>query len=317
MGLLKRIFWLMLLCPVIGYAQKIDHTASFRGLNDDSYFRFSYDNDFFSANDYYYTQGYSFELAHSKLKKNPLNKLLVGLKDSSITHGVAFEHFGFTPTSIRNNEILLNDRPFAACIMLKSYKISTDRKRKLRLSSLLSTGVIGPAAFGGEMQETIHRWIGGVEPKGWNNQIRNGIILNYELNLEKAAYISKYLNINYNGNLRFGTLNTKAQSGLTVVAGKYYNAFDLQPKKKYQFYLFSQPLVNFTAHDASLQGDFFTKSPYTINSSAITRINFQNNFGAIVQLNKVYLEYYKTFISKEFETGKSHRWGGLKVGFLI
>ena len=317
MGLFRRIFFLTILYPVIGYAQKIDHTASLRDLNSESSFRFSYDNDFFSANDYYYTQGYSFEFAHPKLIKNPLNKVLLGLKDSSITHGIAFEHFGFTPTSIRHDEILVNDRPFAACIMLKSYKVSIDKKRRLGLSSLLSTGLIGPAAFGGEMQETIHRWIGGVKPKGWQHQIRNGIILNYELNLEKAAYSSKYLNVNYNGNLRFGTLNTIAQSGLTVVAGKYYNTFDSQTTKKYQFYLFSQPLVNFIAHDATLQGDFFTKSPYTINSSALTRINFQNNFGAIVQLNKVYLEYYQTLIGKEFETGKSHRWGGLKIGFLI
>ncbi len=306
-----------MLMPVAGYTQKIDHTASFRNLNDESYFRFSYDNDFFSANDYYYTQGYSFELANSKLKKNPLNKILLGLKDSTITHGIAFEHFGFTPTRIRHDEILLNDRPFAACLMLKSYKISTDRTRKLRLSSLLSTGIIGPGAFGGEMQETIHKWIGGVEPKGWQHQIRNGIILNYDMNLEKAAFISKYLNINYNGNLRFGTLNTKAQSGFTVVVGRYHNTFDQESKKKYQFYIFSQPLVNFIAHDATLQGDFFTESPYTINSSAIKRVNFQNNFGAIVQLNKVYLEYYQTVIGKEFKTGKSHRWGGLKIGFVI
>ena len=312
-----KILVAIALMPALSYAQKIDQTASFRSLTKESYFRFSYDNDYFSATDYYYTQGYSFELAHPGLKRNPLNKLLPGLKDSSDTYAIAFEHFGFSPTSIRHEEILRGDRPFAACLILKSYKVSTDRKRRLRLSSLLSTGVMGPAAIGGEMQETIHRWIGGVEPKGWQNQIRNGVIINYDLNLEKAAFTSKYLNINYNGNLRVGTLNTKLQSGATVVVGRYANTFDLKLKKKYKFYVFSQPLVNLIAHDATLQGDFFTKSPYTIKSSAVKRVNLQHNFGAIVQLNKVYLEYYKTFIGKEFETGKSHRWGGLKIGFVI
>ena len=38
-------------------AQRIDNTVSFLNVNSDKYFRFHYENDYFTATDRYYTQG--------------------------------------------------------------------------------------------------------------------------------------------------------------------------------------------------------------------------------------------------------------------
>ena len=53
------------------FAQKIDNFSSYHKINDSSYFRFHYDNDYFTSSDENYTQGYSFEIVLQDFKKNP------------------------------------------------------------------------------------------------------------------------------------------------------------------------------------------------------------------------------------------------------
>ena len=169
-------------------AQKIDHLVSFRDLNSASYFRINYDNDFFSATDKDYTQGYNFELVAPVLKKNPLNVLLLAPKESVSKYGLSIEHIGFTPEQYQRREIKFGDRPFAAAIMLKSFLVATDTVKKLRTTSSLSLGLIGPGAFGREMQAGIHRLIDDKEPLGWRHQIKNDVVLNYRLGYEKRLW---------------------------------------------------------------------------------------------------------------------------------
>jgi hypothetical protein len=310
----KLLIIIFILVSTLAYPQKINNTAVFREIENESYFRLNYDNDFFSANDYYYTQGYNLELVAPKLKYNPLNRVLLHLTDSLRSHSLSFEHFGFTATSIQSDEILVDDRPFSAVMLIKSSMVSTARARKMRLASTISVGIIGPSTRGGEMQETIHRWIGGVIPKGWQHQIQNDFVINYEVDISKQAFTSKFLHLDYNSALRIGTLNTRVQSGLTFVLGRYYNTLTAGNRKT-QLYLFSQPLMNVVIHDATLQGTFFNESPHTIKASHINRFQLQNNFGAILKTKRMFLEYYQTLLSKEFQKGRTHRWGGFKIGF--
>lgn len=318
----KYLFLLGCLAPVLSFAQKIDNTVSFRDINSEKYFRLHYDNDFFSGTDYYYTQGYNFELVHPALKKNPLTITLIQLKDGWKKYGISFEHFGFTPTSIRSDEIIYNDRPFASAIMLKTFSISIDPINKTRLSSVLSTGVIGQAAFGGKMQATIHRWIDGVKPAGWQHQVRNDVVINYELGHEKQLYAySNFFSFNTYTQIRVGTLMNRAQAGFTITLGKNHSPFTNHENKtgnNFKIYIYNQPLLSFVGYDATLQGGMLNRqSPYTLSADEITRVNFQNNFGAVLQLKRLYLEYYQSILTKEFNTGMYHRWGGIRLGLRI
>lgn len=204
--------------------------------------------------------------------------------------------------------------------MLKSFRISVDTLRKARLAAVLSTGMIGPAAFAGRMQSTIHNWTGDQDPKGWQNQIRNDVIINYELTYEKQLYrFSDIAEVNASGQVRIGTLSDKLQAGLTIRLGKFQSAFDLKEKpflRNFQVYIYNQPLASVIGYDASLNGGVFARnSPYKLSASQISRVTFQDNFGVVVHCWRVYLEYYQSFLTKEFQTGRSHRWGGLKIGY--
>jgi len=81
-------------------SQKIENMTSFRNMRSTSYFRFNYDNDYFAESDKNYTQGYSFEWASPKLKRNPISKLLYKSQNEGSVNGIAIEHIGFTPKNI-------------------------------------------------------------------------------------------------------------------------------------------------------------------------------------------------------------------------
>ncbi|WP_159472732.1 lipid A deacylase LpxR family protein [Dyadobacter sp. 3J3] len=318
----KLLLISIFLIPLVSYGQRIDNLASFRNVTGEKYFRIHYDNDFYGKTDYYYTQGYNLEFVNPGLKKNPLSHTLLRLKNSRTKYGISFEHYGFTPTSIKSNEILRNDRPFAGVIMLKSFAVSVDTLHKSRLSSTLSTGMLGPAAFAGKMQKKIHSWTGDQEPMGWQYQIRNEVVVNYELSYEKEIFnVPNIVSLNTNSGIRLGTLSDKIQGGATLTIGRFDSPFQSREKRiknNYQLYFYTQPLVSLVGYDATMQGGIINRSsPYTLTSGQINRFTFQNSYGVILSLRNLYVEYYRTYLSKEFETGRTHKWGGLKIGFAF
>ncbi len=292
--------------------------ASFRDLKTERYFRFNYDNDFFASRDQDYTQGYNFELVSPAMRHNPINKLLLKIKNSESQYGVSIEHIGFTPFTIGSPTIQYGDRPFAAAIMLKSFAVATDTIHKSRWVSSLNIGLIGPGAFGKEMQVAIHEATGNTIPQGWQNQIRNDVVLNYEVSYEKQ--LLRYTNLfslQTNTTLRLGTLFTNATVGLNSTFGLINAPFvSLKTKKRFALYGYAQPMVTIIGYDATLQGGLFNRSsPYTISDNQIKRLTGQVNYGMVLQTRTLYLEYSRVLITREFESGTSSKWGGIKVGF--
>ena len=152
MKTLKPLLLLLLFLPTFIIGQKIDNMTSFRDVKSTNYFRFHYENDYFTSTDKDYTQGYNFELTSPRLAKNPINHLFISPKKSEFKYGLSLEHIGFTANNIASDQIQYGERPFAAAIMLKSFSIATDTIQKSRLVSSLNLGIIGPGAFGGDMQ---------------------------------------------------------------------------------------------------------------------------------------------------------------------
>lgn len=62
--------------------------------------------------------------------------------------------------------------------------MATDTIQASRISSSFTIGVIGPAAFG-DFQRKLYKVIDSGYPNGWYHQIKNDIVLNYEINYEK------------------------------------------------------------------------------------------------------------------------------------
>ncbi len=310
-----------LLLPIVAIGQKIDNTVSFRDIESNRYFRINYENDVFANKaDENYTQGYNLELVLPFFQKNPINHLFFKLENADYKYGISWEHIGFTPNDYGNREIQFGDRPFASALYLKSFAIATDTSRNFRVSQSLSLGMIGKVAFGDEMQTGIHKIIESEIPRGWRNQIRNDVMLNYRLDFEKQLLrLGNIFNLQLNSSAQIGTLFTQASIGTNAMFGIVNSPLSSSPKKsKIQIYLYAQPCVSAIAFDVTLQGGVFNKSsPYTIDSENVERFASQLNYGLILKTKKLYFEYSRSAISKEFESGNSAKWGGLRFGFVI
>ena len=302
-------------------AQLIDNSSTFRNINSSSYFRFHYDNDFFTKTDQYYTQGITLDYVSPGVKHFFLSKLLWKPYSSSPQYGVTVNLFGYTPTSIASDNILYGDRPFDANISLKTFLIQPDAIHKQQVSTALSIGVMGPWALGYEIQHGIHKWLKNPLPHGWQYQIKNDAIINYQLNYEKQLLSTgnNFL-LNTTAEARLGTLNDRVSGGFNFMAGRFNKRFlpIAGSKRKAEYYFYAQSRVNFIGYDASLQGGLFNRnSPYIISAADISRVTFQADAGVIVNFKKLYLSYTQSFLTKEFRTGKYHRWGGISMGFSL
>jgi lipid A 3-O-deacylase len=177
--------------------------------------------------------------------------------------------------------------------VLKSFTVATDATKSNRIAQSINLGLIGPGAFGKEMQVKIPMATGNKIPDGWDNQIKNDIVFNYRIDFEKLlCQYNSIFAINSQATAQVGTLFTNILAGVNVSLGLLKSPFSLKKNKnEFQLYLYSQPEVSLIGYNATLQGGFFKKdSPYTIEASKVERFNAQFNYGLFLKTSKLYFE---------------------------
>ena len=287
--------------------------------------RFNYDNDFFSATDRYYTQGVYLEIVLPIFKKTILAKTLIPLKRSSENnYGMSIERQGFTPRSIRHEGLYIGERPFAAVSYISHSLVSTDKDRSLRLSTKINLGIMGPNSRGAEEQKGIHYALNNIQPLGWENQIENDYVLNYDVSVEKGLLSKKHLEFIVSGDVRIGTLYDDIGAGGMIRLGKMHSYFSDpgltrdRTAKKFQCYVFAKGKVKAVGYNATMQGGMINRnSIYTIPAKDITRVVGTFYYGIVIAYKRFALEYSKAEISSEFRNGLCHGWGrvGINVCF--
>jgi hypothetical protein len=302
------------------FGQAMDNTLSFQGINNDSYFRFNFEDDYFTGTDYYYTGGMSAELVMPWVKDFPLSKFLLHPKRSYIRYGLGLESDLYTPTDIGKSYILYGDRPYAACLFLKTFAIAIDTTKKQRYSTAISTGIIGPGAGAMDVQTTVHRALPhNTIPGGWGNQVQNDAVLNYQFDYEKQLQsLGHVFSLDADGIARAGTLSDKAGVGITAMGGYFDSPFssEIITKSNFRFYIYEHPEIDVIGYDATMEGGIFDRtSPYIIAAGDISRFTFLNRYGFVCTTNKWYFEYAHTFLSNEFKTGLTHSWGSVQIAF--
>lgn len=299
-------------------AQAVNNLGIERSMRSNSEIRINYGNDYFTATDYYLTQSVQITYTHPSLGKSPLYKILYRSAGSESIYGMAIEHNAYTPVFYERKEVQLNDRPFAGALFLKTFSVATDINRKQSVASSISTGILGPGAGAKQIQVFIHENTNNVLPQGWGNQVRNDIVINYELAYQKQLLAwDNFFLLTADAMGRLGTLSTKANIGFTFMAGYFNSPFASATLKgrKIQFYAYDHPEINVIGYDATLQGGLLnTSSVYTIGAGDVSRLVFRNNWGLVARIGRVYLEYYQSFMTREFKKGMDFRNGGIQIG---
>lgn len=295
----------------------------------DRYYRHNYENDFFTATDRYYTQGVYLEFFLPIFKKTLLAKTLIplGSKDNKKIlnyYGMSLERQGFTPKTIRHEGIFYGERPFAGIAYVTHSLISIDVEKRLRLTTRINLGLMGPNLRGAQEQKGIHYALGNIQPLGWENQIENDYVLNYDLFLEKGLLNTKHFEVTGFAEVRVGTLYDDFALGSMFRIGwmqPYFNNLGTTRQKgvrKVQFYLYAKGKIKAVAYNASMQGGVINRnSIYTIPADDIERLVGLAYYGIVFTYKRLGLEYSRAIISPEFKNGLVHEWGriGINVCF--
>lgn len=284
---------------------------------DKSWFRFTYDNDFFHATDRYFTQGIGLELSAPFIAGSPLRHVLIDLDAAMFRQYVLIARQDcFTPTSIRREMILRTDRPFAAALYATQRMISTDTGKARRLTASISLGILGPCALCAEEQIGIHRALDNITPLGWEFQVAHGAILNYSVQFEQRLLRYRYLEVSGGSGAELGTYRTNANALIRVEAGRFNPLFD-GPHARSSALQVSAKLsgeLRAIGYDATFQGGpRDNRSAHTLQNDALEHIVLRGEAGIRIRYRALGLSFSRTIITREVKQGLAHGWGTLEI----
>jgi lipid A 3-O-deacylase len=314
-----KAWWLFLFLAINGDFFSQDSIPK----KTDSYFRFIYDNDFFSATDRYYSQGVLPELILPIARKGLLPKILIPVgKNAKNYYGLGVEQDCYTPKSIRYDTLNTLERPYCGLLYFRRFLYSLDEIKKRKLTTEIQAGIIGPNAKLEETQKGIHKALVNIQPLGWENQVSQDVLLNYCGVFEQGFISKKYFQMVAFAEGRAGTIYDDVGAGLYLRTGIMHSYFknlgvEKNSSKKFQFYLTARARVKEVFYNGALQGGPFSHSIHTIAAKNVTREVYFASFSAVFAYKSLYLEYLKAYTTKEFVWGVDHGWGRCNITFCF
>lgn len=310
-----------------------DESAGIRVVN--SYispghrFWLEFDNDMFSNTDRYYTNGVVFGYTSPELTSWRLNRLLINHNRNSVVHSsISLHHGMFTPLTTKEPPPLYNDRPYASTLYLRYSQVSEDALSGIRLTSAFEAGVIGDAALGQLLQRSVHSTIpSNDEPLGWETQIKNDLVLNYHIGVQKQLAKGRNTEVYAEGSATAGTLHTKASMGINAVIGTFRAGLTPLPEEYNQLSehagLFQYGVrggleLRMVGYDATLQGGLFNRDNiFALKPDEIERLVAAMQLGLFMNYRKFGISISQFYLSPEFKEGRQHFWGqiGLQYGW--
>ncbi len=284
-----------------------------------------WDNDIFLFKDYYYTQGAHLFFVHPALRKNPVNHLFVKLKNADNYFGLGVVQEIYTPKDLRDTLANQIDRPYAGTLYFRSFLVSAQPGKKLRLSSQFDLGFLGPLSGAEEAQRIIHEWLDLDSPQGWDFQIKNRPYINYNMILEKGMFeVPGIFDFTGTARSRLGNIHDDLQLGAQLRLGRINHLFkglNLQNKAynenhNFEMYVFAAAKGSVVLYNATLMGGII--APESIHQFSYNEINhLVGELNGGIRFNYKFIGAQGTVIWKttEFETGEQHGWGTISLFF--
>ena len=311
-------FLVSLFCAVNVFAQTHSNEIGIQTDND-SYLG--------QGSDRYYTDGIYIYFRHAlKVKGGDSTKLLnkvlgieTGQKIYNPQSGSVFFRGADQPDLV--------DRPFAGYLYAGAtlnflYKDESNLKVGAQL------GIIGPGAFGKEVQDYVHDNFGFYHPTGWQFQIRNEVQLNLSAEYNKLLTRGSWIDVSLASYLNLGNGFSGLGVGPLVRMGSFNQLFNsvstqstairnqtVTPLHAHEIFFYYKPLFNYVAYDATIQGGLFNKHDDP-NSQEITRDKepfiFSNQLGVAFTTGRFVIDAAAIFHTKEVkEMVRSEQWGSV------
>lgn len=296
------------------------------------YLNLSVENDLFvfkgNATDRYYTNGVRIDYFYQKEKRKFPSSLLLKISDDRNVYGWGLAQDMFTPSRIDIPTVQYNDRPYAGALFAIHSLSSYDYIKKIKVSSELYLGVIGPLSLAEETQIWVHRIFNYTKPEGWKNQVPNDIIINYNLQVEKEMiYVPGKLFVTGTMETFTGTLYNAMGAGFIVRLGRVSNfpeqkSESIPVKKKSQLYVILKPTVRVIYYNALLQGGIITNigksaEGYRLNKDQIERINVFTEAGIVYERPGINVTLKQKMRTAPVKGGNALEVGNLSISFKL
>ncbi len=187
------------------------------------------DNDLFVGEDSGYTNGLYialYDIKNNDVNPSPswmLKPLLWSLPKGKILESIHSYTIGqtiMTPEDISLEEPGPNDMPYAGLLTLNNTFLSINENYADKISTII--GILGPLSGAEQTQKSIHKMIGATEPKGWDSQLENEIVIEFSRARAYRTWKSDFENwdIISTGEIRLGTLSSSINAGAMLRFGK-------------------------------------------------------------------------------------------------
>ena len=247
-------------------------------------------------------------------------------------YSFSIAHQMYTPSDIEADNIdFTKEKPYAGYMYIGGgyHKVNDDTLDSYNIQ----IGFVGPSVKMDEVQKMIHSIIGSPEPKGWDEQIGDELILQFNYEKRFITSLSDLGSFSqdmiYYGGVNIGNASTKLSFGGTYIFGNFqcdnfgidkidyrgYNVIPrdedlLQKRHLYNFFLTFE--ANIVARDIFLDGNTF-KDSVNVDKEVFV---LKGGFGISYRYEHFLLAYLHTFSSKEFKTQDYyHGYGSFYIGY--
>jgi hypothetical protein len=255
--------------------------------------------------------------------------------DHSVQIGVLI----FTPQDLKATSVIEDDRPYASLLFLTSMRdYVADDARHSRYSGL-TLGVLGLQATA-NLQRAVHKAMGNVEPRGYQNQISNGGELTARyltggstLRSQRFAFNDKLVETkttwetsvgylteaSYAVSTRFGAINSPWWTFAPERVDYLAQPTPLAPASadgRSELYVWAGAKLRLRAYNSFLQGQF-RDSAHTLSASDLNHVIGEAWLGITNRLsNGTQLAYVMRYQTAEVRGGVARRspvWGEVTI----
>lgn len=194
-----------------------------------------------------FTSGWSLQ-KYSSLAKNWSN--LEGTPDfvghwgaqiPSLSDKKSFKRAGITlgqilqtPTDLSRSNLIEEDVPYAGVLTIQATWYAFNNEQFHGFQTTL--GMVGPMSLAEQTQKVLHKQLGNDDPKGWDNQLTNVLLLNFSYMTKKKLWQSGNLSgqsydASASGSIVLGNMFTQALTSVELryghnMPGGFVNTLD-------------------------------------------------------------------------------------------
>lgn len=274
------------------------------------------ENDAIHNTDYHYTSGILLDYV-ADWNKTPeavldlANQLPLIESNDRIHMGLHLGQQIFTPNDIQTDQVIPDERPYAG-YLFGGISLLAVSPGDLHMWTF-DVGVVGPAARAQEFQSSIHGRLGVNPPRGWDNQLDNETIFQFDYRRtwrQRWTYIGGRFaaDLMPNAGLALGNAFTHADAGVTLRIGQGLNS-DFGPPRMQPslsssslpqprglgWYVFTGFGARYVAHNIFLDGNKHAPS------HSVDKYNWVGDLQAGLVLNTRNYRLAYTFVGRSHE----------------